>query len=139
MKLAGRSDLSFADRAGFFGLAAQVMRRLLVDHARAHGAGKRGGDVVRVTLDEGVAGVPAREVDFADLDTALAELGRLDARQARIVELRFFTGLGIEETASALDLSPATVKREWATARAWLHRRLGAEPAAPARPGRAAG
>lgn len=125
LKLAGQHGLSFADRAGFFALAAKMMRRLLVDHARAHNAAKRGGDAVRVTLDEGVASLPSRDVDFEDLDTALAELGRLDERQAQIVELRFFAGLGIEETAVALGLSPATIKREWATARAWLYRRLG--------------
>ena len=124
LKLAGQSGLSFADRAGFFALAAKVMRRLLVDHARAHNAAKRGGDAVRVTLDEGIASLPSRDVDFADLDAALEELGRLDERQAQIVELRFFAGLGIEETAAALSLSSATVKREWATARAWLYRRL---------------
>ncbi len=124
LKLAGQQGLSFAHRAGFFALAATVMRKLLVDHARAHNAAKRGGDAVRVTLDEEIAGLPSRDVDFADLDDALLELGRLDERQARIVELRFFAGLGIEEAAAALDLSPATVKREWATARAWLHRRL---------------
>jgi RNA polymerase sigma factor (TIGR02999 family) len=124
LKLAGQDSLSFANRAGFFALAAKAMRQLLVDHARAHHAAKRGGDAVRVTLDEGVASVPSRDVDFADLDAALEELGRLDERQARIVELRFFAGLGIEETAAALSLSPATVKREWATARAWLYRRL---------------
>lgn len=124
LKLAGQHGLSFAHRAGFFALAAKVMRQLLVDHARAHNAAKRGGDAVRVTLDEGIASIPSRDVDFADLDAALAELGRLDERQAQIVELRFFAGLGIEETAAALSLSPATVKREWATARAWLYRRL---------------
>jgi RNA polymerase sigma factor (TIGR02999 family) len=131
LKLAGRQDLSFAHRAGFFALAATVMRKLLVDHARAHHAAKRGGDAVRVTLDEGIADRPSRDVDFLELDAALEELGRLDGRQARIVELRFFAGLGIEETAAALDLSPATVKRDWATARAWLYRRLSdREPAA---------
>lgn len=130
LKLAGQENLSFADRAGFFALAAKAMRQLLVDHARAHNAAKRGGDAVRVTLDEGIASVPSRDVDFADLDAALAELGRLDERQARIVELRFFAGLGIEETAVALSLSPATVKREWATARAWLYRALSAGRAA---------
>jgi RNA polymerase sigma-70 factor (ECF subfamily) len=101
-----------------------MMRQLLVDHARAHNAAKRGGDAVRVTLDEGIASLPSRDVDFEDLDAALAELGRLDERQARIVELRFFAGLGIEETAVAMKLAPATIKREWATARAWLYRRL---------------
>ncbi len=124
LKLAGQQGLSFANRAGFFALAAKVMRQFLVDHARAHNAAKRGGDAVRVKLDERIASLPSRDVDFADLDAALAELGRLDERQAQIIELRFFAGLGIEETAAALSLSPATVKREWATARAWLYRKL---------------
>jgi RNA polymerase sigma factor (TIGR02999 family) len=124
LKLAGQKGLAFADRAGFFALAATVMRKLLVDHARASHAAKRGGIAVRVTLDEGIASQPSRDVDFADLDTALEELSRLDERQAKIVELRFFAGLGIEETAAALRLSAATIKREWATARAWLYRRL---------------
>lgn len=125
LKLAVQEGLSFTDRAGFFGLAAKAMRQLLVDHARANNAAKRGGDAVRVTLDEGIASLPSRDVDFADLDAALVELGRLDERQAQIVELRYFAGLGIEETAAALSLSPATIKREWATARAWLYRKLG--------------
>jgi RNA polymerase sigma factor (TIGR02999 family) len=124
LKLAGQRGLSFADRAGFFALAAKVMRRLLVDHARAHNAAKRGGDAMRVTLDEGIVSLPSRDVDCAALDAALTELDRLDERQARIVELRFFAGLGIEETAAALNLSAATIKREWATARAWLYRKL---------------
>ncbi len=124
LKLAGQQGLSFADRAGFFGLAAKVMRQLLVDQARARGAGKRGGGAVRVTLDEGIVSAPSRDVDLEDLDTALGELARLDERQARIIELRFFAGLGIEETAATLALSAATIKREWATARAWLYRRL---------------
>jgi RNA polymerase sigma factor (TIGR02999 family) len=131
LKLAGKSGLSFADRAGFFGLAAKVMRQLLVDHARARNAAKRSGAAVRVTLDEEIAALPSRDVDFADLNAALEELGRLDERQAQVVELRFFAGLGIEETAAALNLSVATVKREWATARAWLYRKLSSpEPAA---------
>jgi RNA polymerase sigma-70 factor (ECF subfamily) len=124
LKLAAGQGLAFVDRANFLGLAAKVMRQLLVDHSRANQAAKRGGGALKVTLDEGVAGVAAREVDFDNLDAALDELGRLDERQARVVELRFFAGLGIEETAAALGLSPATVKREWATARAWLYRRL---------------
>lgn len=130
IKLVGQQGLSFGNRAGFFALAAKVMRQFLVDHARAHNAAKRGGDAVRVTLDEGIASLPSRDVDFADLDDALEELSRLDERQAKIVELRYFAGLGIEETATALSISPATVKREWATARAWLYRKLGGGRAA---------
>jgi len=123
LKLAGQSGLSFADRAAFFGLAATVMRKLLIDHARAHHAAKRGGDAVRVTLDEGIASQPSQDVDFADLDAALTELGRPDGQQAQFIELRVFAGLGIEETAAALSLSASTLKREWATARSWLYRR----------------
>jgi RNA polymerase sigma factor (TIGR02999 family) len=125
LRLLSGAPKDWEGKAHFYGIAARVMRQVLVEHARRHRAGKRGGSAVRVSLDEGIAAAPGRVVDFEDLDEALADLGRLDERQARIVELRFFAGLGIEETAASLGLSPATVKREWATARAWLHRRLG--------------
>lgn len=125
LRLLSGAPKDWEGKAHFYGIAARVMRQVLVEHARRHRAGKRGGSAVRVSLDEGIAAAPGRVVDFEDLDEALEDLGRLDERQARVVELRFFAGLGIEETAAALGLSPATVKREWATARAWLHRRLG--------------
>jgi RNA polymerase sigma factor (TIGR02999 family) len=123
---------SVQNRIHFFALAAQAMRRILADHARRHRAAKRGGSAVRVPL-ELVEGTPAiagyapgtqTEVAADDLDTALEDLAKLDARQARVVELRFFGGLSIEETAEVLAVSPATVKRDWLVARAWLHREL---------------
>lgn len=113
-------QVRWVNRGHFFALAAQAMRRVLVDHARAHAAAKRGGDAERVTL----SGLAAREspavVDVLWLNDALDRLAALDARQARVVELRYFAGMEIDEVADALGISPATVKREWATARVWL-------------------
>ena len=127
LRLADQRRIEWRNRGQFFGVAAQMMRRILVDHARARGAAKRGGDARRVTIErvEDVA-APAEAVgiDLLDLDDALQRLAALDASQARLVELRYFAGLSIEETAEALGVSPATVKREWATARAWLRREL---------------
>jgi len=113
-------------RTHFFGVAAQMMRRVLVDHARSRQAEKRGGDGERVTLSaaEGLAQTPG--IDLLALDAALEKLGALDERQARIVELRYFGGLTNEETALAIGVSAATVKREWTLARAWLKRELSA-------------
>lgn len=111
------------NRTQFFVLAAQHMRRLLVDHARRAGAAKRSAQLV--PLDEGVPDTDAaRALDLVRVDDALAALARIDPRQARIVELRFFGGLTIDETAEALGVSPVTVSREWAVARAWLHAEL---------------
>ena len=117
-------DVSWQNRAHFFGIAAQFMRRILVDHARAKQAEKRGGaNACRVTLDEGIAAAQS-DVDLVALDGALSRLASIDAQQSRIIELRFFAGLSIEETAEVLEVSPATVKRDWAMARAWLFREL---------------
>jgi RNA polymerase sigma factor (TIGR02999 family) len=115
---------SFASRAHFLGIAARAMREILIERARARDAAKRGGHRDRVTLDEGMLASEARPVDFLALDVALERLALLDRRQAAIVELRFFGGLTVEETAEAVGLSPATVKREWTAARAWLYREL---------------
>ena len=122
---------SVQNRVHFFALAAQAMRRILADHARRHRAAKRGGSAVRVPLElvEGnpaLAGSAAAQPEVAadDLDSALEDLAKLDPRQSRVVELRFFGGLSIEETAEVLAVSPATVKRDWLVARAWLHREL---------------
>ena len=123
LRLVDQRSIRWESRSQFFGLAAQLMRRILVDHARARSAGKRGGGLMPVTFDEEVAG-PGAGVDVAALDDALLALAALDARQGRVVELRYFGGLSIEETAEVLGLSPATVKREWTMARAWLHREL---------------
>jgi RNA polymerase sigma factor (TIGR02999 family) len=111
------------NREQFFGVASRLMRRILVDHARARAAAKRGGGL-RVTLAEGPAAAPVLEPDLLDLDAALDELAALDERQAHLVELRYFGGLSIDEAARLLGLSPATVSREWAAARAWLYGRL---------------
>ncbi len=112
------------NRAHFYGVAAQLMRRILVDHARAQQMAKRGGERQRVTLDD-VAEMPdAKATDLMALDEALIALAERDPRQGRIVELRYFGGLTIEETAEALGVSHATVEREWAMARAWLRREL---------------
>jgi len=115
-------EVTWQNRAHFFGIAAQVMRRILVDHARARNAAKRG-DGLRITFDERVMAISEdRDFDVLVLDRALNELSHLDQQQGKIVELRFFAGLSIEETAEALNISTATVKRDWAMARAWLSR-----------------
>jgi RNA polymerase sigma factor (TIGR02999 family) len=116
--------MQWRDRAHFFAMAATLMRRILVDHARERACDKRGGGVVLT----GILAEPsasASTIDALALDEALERLAAMDAQQARIVELRYFAGLTIEETAEALRLSPATVKREWASARAWLYQQLG--------------
>ena len=100
------------------------MRRILVDHAREKHSQKRGGGLTRLSLDEAVSFPRQREVDLVVLDDALESLSLLDTRQSKIVEMRFFGGLTIEETAEALNVSPATVKREWTIAKAWLHKRI---------------
>ncbi|HVF77772.1 MAG TPA: sigma-70 family RNA polymerase sigma factor [Solirubrobacteraceae bacterium] len=127
LRLVDQRRVVWRNRAHFFGVAAQVMRRVLVDHARERHAAKRGGGQRQITLgDADAAAAPAEEqgVDVIALHEALERLATLDPDQARLVELRYFGGLNIEETAEALDVSPATVKREWAIARAWLRREL---------------
>lgn len=127
LRLVEQRDVRWKNRAHFFGIAAQAMRRVLVDHARANGRLKRGGPQARVTLDEATMGAEGRSVDLLAMDEALERLAALDARQARIVELRYFAGLSIEETAEVIGISPATVKREWSMARAWLRRAVTGE------------
>ncbi len=117
-------NVSWQNRAHFFAVAAQMMRKILVDHARAKKAEKRGGELQRLALDEAVSYPARRDIDLIALDDALSSLEQLDRLQASIVELRFFGGLTIEETAHALKTSPATVKREWTVAKAWLHREI---------------
>jgi RNA polymerase sigma factor (TIGR02999 family) len=124
LRLEGGVDISWHDRAHFFAVAAQVMRRVLVDHARSRLAQKRGGGAIAITLDESSKYAESAEPDVLDVDRALEELAALDQRQARIVELRFFGGMSVEETAEALNISPATVKREWTVAKTWIRRRL---------------
>jgi RNA polymerase sigma factor (TIGR02999 family) len=123
LRLAGR-ELRVESRAHFFAIASHLMRQILVDHARRHRAGKRGAGATLLTLDQPVALPQTRNVDVLALDDALNTLARLDPQQSRIVELRFFGGLSIDETSAVLGVSPATVKRDWATARVWLHREI---------------
>jgi RNA polymerase sigma factor (TIGR02999 family) len=124
LRLIDQNQVTWQNRAHFFGLAAQMMRRILVNHAVAKKTDKRGGQQEKLSLDEAVSFAAAREVDLIALDDALKELEQLDPQQSRVVELRFFAGLSIEETAEVLGISPATVKREWATAKLWLHRQI---------------
>ena len=128
MRLAGQ-DLRIQNRAHFFAIASQLMRQVLVDYARRHRAGKRGAGVRLLTLDEQITLPKTRGVDVVALDDALNGLAQLDQQQSRIVELRFFGGLSIDETSAVLGVSPATVKRDWATARVWLHREISGLPA----------
>ena len=127
LKLVDQTRVDWQNRAHFFGVAAQIMRRILVDHARRHRASKRGGYQQKMTLDEAVDYSQSRELNLVALDEALNTLSHLDPRQSQIVELRFFGGLSIEETAEALNVSPATVKVDWSMAKAWLRREIGAE------------
>ncbi len=122
LRLVGQESLRVDSRAHFFGIAAGLMREILVDHARRRGAAKRGANCLTLTLDEAVALPQQKELDVIALDSALNRLAGMDPRQSRIVELRFFGGLSVEETSEVLDISTATVKREWATARLWLQR-----------------
>jgi RNA polymerase sigma factor (TIGR02999 family) len=122
--LLGGGPISWESRAHFFMAAAQTMRRILIDHARSRQAAKRSGAGERIEMDEAFACVEEDPTRFVDLDTALKHLAGMDPRQARIVELRFFAGLSVEETAEVLRISPKTVKRDWALARAWLESQL---------------
>ena len=125
IRLAGGNAPQWQNRAHFFGIAAHVMRQILVEHARAHNAAKRGGaGVCKLTLDAALDVELRTDVDLVALDGALNRLSELDPQQSRIVELRFFTGLTIEDTSEVLGISPATVKRDWTSARAWLYREI---------------
>jgi RNA polymerase sigma factor (TIGR02999 family) len=125
LKLVDQRAARWQNRAHFFGIAAQAMRRILVDHARAHAASKRGGAMRKVPLDDARVGGRAMDVDLLALDEALTRLAALDPQQSRIVELRFFGGLTMEESAEVMRISPATVGREWRMAKAWLSAELG--------------
>jgi RNA polymerase sigma factor (TIGR02999 family) len=124
VRLVGQTRMQWLNREQFFGTAAELMRRILVDHARERQSVKRGGGATRVELDDALGAVEPRDVDVLALDIALERLERLDARQGRLVVLRFFGGLTIEEVARVLEMSPATAKREWVTAKMWLRREL---------------
>jgi len=120
LKLVDAADIRWQDRAHFFGISARLMRRVLVDHARARGYQKRGGGVTRVTLDGQDIAVPDNPIDVIALDRALEGLAAVDERKCRVVEMRFFAGLTVEETAAALDVSTDTIKRDWRIAKLWL-------------------
>ena len=124
LRLIDWRNVRWQDRAHFFGVSAQLMRRVLVDHARRHHYRKRGGDAVKVDLEEAAIVAPERDADFVAIDEALTRLAALDPRKSQIVELRFFGGLSVEETAEVVKVSPRTVKREWSLARAWLYSEL---------------
>jgi RNA polymerase sigma-70 factor, ECF subfamily len=124
LRLIGQRDVNWQGRSHFYGLAAHIMRRILIDHARAHLRQKRGGGAIRVQLDEALVFAPERSSELVKLDEALLRLAELDPRQSRIVELRYFAGLSVEQTAEILGTSARTVKREWSMAKAWLHGEL---------------
>ncbi len=124
VRLVNRKNVHWQNRTHFFAIAAQLMRSILVDHARSHAYAKRGGGAPMVTLDESLVVSRERAAEVVALDEVLKELEKFDSQQSRIVELRFFGGLTIEDTAEVLNLSPATIKREWSTAKAWLYHEL---------------
>ena len=128
VRLASERPRPFANRQHFLAIAALSMRQILVQRARARKAAKRGGAPVRVTLQEDLVSAEAPDIDVLALDEALTRLAALDPEQARIVELRYFGGLTVEETAEVIGISPATVKRQWAMARAWLKRAIDCAP-----------
>ena len=123
LKLIDQRSVRWQNRAHFYAIAARLMRRILIDHARTRNAARRGGRAQRVSLDL-AAEAPARAADLVELDEALRELAEIDLRKSQVVELRFFGGLSVEEVAEVLGVSAVTVGRDWSTARAWLHRAL---------------
>jgi RNA polymerase sigma factor (TIGR02999 family) len=124
MRLAGHHPSGWESRAHFFGVAARLMRQILVDHARSHAAAKRGENPLKLTLTEGLLAAKQADLDLVALDDALNTLAQLSPQQSQIIELRFFSGLSIEDTAEVMGISPATVKRNWTMARAWLFREM---------------
>ena len=124
LRLAGHEEIEWQNRAHFFAIAAQAMRRILVDHARRRGNQKRGGDAHKVALEEGLIVSAERAAEVVALDDALTRLAEVDPRKSQLVELRFFGGLDIEETAEVLQVSPGTVMRDWTFAKAWLRREI---------------
>src|SRR5688500_16675147 len=124
LKLAGQQGFEWHNRAHFFAVCAQVMRHVLIDHARAHARDKRGGGAIKVSLSEAAVMAEEQAEHFIALDAALSALEHVDPQKEKIVELRYFGGLSIEETAEVLDISPRTVRREWQRAKAWLYRMI---------------
>jgi RNA polymerase sigma factor (TIGR02999 family) len=127
LRLVNQREANWQNRAQFFAIAAQMMRRILVSHARARQAAKRGGAEQRITLTEDVAAGPQRDVNLLALDEALKKLEAIDLEKSRMVELRFFSGLSVTETAEVMGVSPRTIDRQWQTAKAWLYREIAGE------------
>jgi RNA polymerase sigma factor (TIGR02999 family) len=134
LKLAGQEGFEWHNRAHFFAVCAQVMRHILIDHARAQARNKRGGDAVQVSLNEGLLVAEEQADHFIALDEALRSLEKMDPQKGRIVELRYFGGLSVEETAEVLNISPRTVRREWQRSKAWLYRMISEGTADETRP-----
>lgn len=124
LRLIGLKLPQWESRTHFFAIAAQLMRQILVDYARRHVAAKRGGGVCKLSLEDATMVSPQKDVDVISLDDALNALAKIDARQSRVVELRFFAGLSLREISEALEIAPATVQRDWTAARAWLYREI---------------
>jgi len=124
LRLIGLNPPQWESRTHFFAIAAQLMRQILVDYARRHRAAKRGGSVCKLSLDDVMAASPGKDLDVVALDDALNTLAKIDPRQSRVVELRFFAGLSLQEISEAMEIAPATVQRDWTAARAWLHREI---------------
>jgi RNA polymerase sigma factor (TIGR02999 family) len=124
LRLIDQRSVQWQNRAHFYGIAAQLMRRILVDHARRHHAAKRGGFAIKLQLDEAMTVSAQRDVEIVQLDESLNRLAAIDPRKSRIVELRYFSGLSVDETAEVLRVSPATVKHDWSMAKAWLRREM---------------
>ena len=122
VRLVDQKEVHWQNRAHFFAVAAQVMRHILIDHARAHNRAKRGGKAERVPFEEATAMSPERASELLALDEALSELEKVDPRRSKVVELRYFGGLSIEETAEVLKVNPTTVSRDWRWAKAWLYK-----------------
>jgi RNA polymerase sigma-70 factor (ECF subfamily) len=128
LRLADQRHVDWKNRAQFFGLASEMMRRVLVDHARRRKMHKRSGQWLRIPLGDALASAPAQDLDVLALDELLVRLAAFDARKSRVVELRYFGGLTLEEIAGVLDIAPRTIEREWRAARAWLHSQLADAP-----------
>jgi RNA polymerase sigma factor (TIGR02999 family) len=124
LRLLGAAEIGWQGRAHFFAVSAQTMRRILVDAARARTAEKRGGGIVKLDVNQSIDGVAENSRELIALDDALEELAQFDARKAKVIEMRFFGGLSVEETAAVLKVSPQSVKRDWKLARAWLMKRM---------------
>ena len=127
-RMVGQDPPELENRTHFFAVAAQLMRQVLVDYARRHRAAKRGGSVCKVSLEDATILPRQKDADVVAVDDALKALAKIDPRQSRIVELRFFAGLSLEEISAAMGIAPATVQRDWTAARAWLHREMSRNP-----------